>query len=803
MVCTLFYRDFIFHPERLIFGSDMLFEGISLRRFYTDEILAGRGVPMWVPHVYGGMPFVGLLPGPIFYPTTLLYLLMPLHRAIGWTFVMHTFLGGAFGYFLARSFRLRPSSAVVCGGAFMLTGYVTSHLWGGQDGRMFGMVLIPLALGCLNRGLESGKARWFCGVAFAIAAQTFTPHTQVMYFSSLALALLFLFHIVFRIPRDRGRATRDRERTPRDRGRTPRGDEQAGGRDRSGRGDRASPGDRRRAALKPYLKPVAGFGLAVAGAVALSGPQLFPTLALLGSVTRVSGGAGYEFAASFALPPQELTAFFLPDLVSSLPGSYWGSNPLKLHTEYLGSVPIALAIVGVAAGFGRGAPLSQRRVIRFLAAASVLGVLFAMGDKTPVHRIAYYTLPLMDSLRAPAMMIGPVTVFVSLLAAYGWEAALRSRSGEDIRISWPALGLLGGPLLLLGAAAAVNPQGLLNFAVASWYPEGWPRRPDPALASALRANGLLLLAGFAVSWIACWTVARRRIGSWAVAAVVVVGVADLWRVDERYLVVADASPQLAPDGIMTTLAEVAGPGERVWAPNLAGAPRNYRPNELTYHGVSSAAGLQKFLLDPYARLIGGSPEEGLIRYPEARELLNVRYVIMPGRQEGVESVAEASGRNLYAFPPGAGYAYFPAGITEAPDSSAALAEVRRNGDFPAMSIVEERPGFAPPEAGRGSAAVVRYEPDFIELDVVAEKAGLLVVSELHDPGWRAFVDGDERDVWRANAALRGVVVPEGRHRLVFEYRSRSFALGVWTCFAALGLAGAGLARSCLRSRRGS
>lgn len=742
LVSVLFYRDFIFHPERLIFGSDMLFEGMSLRRFYVDEILAGRGVPLWVPHVYGGMPFVGLLPGPIFYPSTLLYLLMPLHRAIGWTFVLHTFLSGAFAYFLARSFRLRPSSAVVCGASFMLTGYTMSHLYGGHDGRMFAMALIPLALGLLNRGLESGEARWFCGLALTIAAQVFTPHTQVMYFSSLALVLLFLFHLLFRLPRPAGR----------------------GG-------------------WRVYVRPLAAFSLTVAASIALAGPQLFPVLALLGDVTRAAAETGYEFAASWALPPQELSALVLPDLIGSL-GTYWGRNPIKLHTEYLGSIPVALAILGLAAAWGGGLPRAQRRTVAFLAVASLLGILFALGAATPVHRVAYAVLPLIGSLRAPAMMLGPVAVFVALLAAHGWEAVVESR-GRDARVPWAALAILGGPVLLLGTWAALDPAGLANFALLSWYPQGWPRQPGPEFAPLLRANGLVLLAGFGLAWGVGWAVARRRLPAWALASVLVFAVADLWRVDARYLDVRDAEPALGADPVIGALREEAAPGERAWAPNLAGPVRNYRPNELAYHGVASATGLQKFLLQPYATLVGGiQPDDGLLRREPVRGLLNVRYLILPGGQEGAGSLAEAGGRHLYEIPT-PGHAFFPAAIEVVPDASAAAARTWENADPAALSIVEARAGLAPPSAGTGTAEITRYEPNVVELDVEARRAGLLAVSEIHDAGWRALVDGEEAVVWRVNTAFRGVEIPEGRHRLTFEYRSPSFRLGVWASVAAL------------------
>ena len=752
LVTMLFYRDFIFHPERLLFGSDMLFEGISLRRFYVDEILAGRGVPLWVPHVYGGMPFVAILPGPIFYPSTILYFLLPLHRAIGWTFVLHTFLNGAFGYFLGRSFRLRPASAAVCGASFLLAGYVTSHLFGGQDGRMFSMTLIPLALGLLNRGLERNEFRWFAGLAFVIAAQTFSAHVQMMYFSCLALAAFFLFHVAFRIPRPAS-------------GEAP---------------------------WRAYVRPFAWFALANVGAVLIAAPQFFPTLTVLEHVTRAAGERGYEFAASWALPPQELTAFFLPDLIGSLPGSYWGQNPIKLHTEYLGAVPVALAILGLSAGFGRVLDRDQRRVVWFLAGTGALGVLFALGAATPVHRIAYTLLPMMSSLRAPSMMLGPVTVFVALLAAYGWEAALNRRAANEAgsdggtkgtaaarRPPWPVL-LIGGPILLLGAAAVLNPQGLANFARLSWYPDGWPRQASAVSIDALRLNGLFLLAGFGLAWGAAWGVARHRFATWTLVVVLAFGIMDLWRVDARYLRVQEADATLATDPVIEALYENAEPGERVWAPSLAGPTPNYRPNELAYYGVSSASGLQKFLLRPYARLMGGiTPDEGLLRNPVVRQLLNVGYLITPGAQEGVESMAEAGGRHLYELSAELPYAYFPASLEMVDDTAAAIARTLEVADPARLTIVEERAGAEAPAAGQGSASLVHHEPDRVVLEVEADRAGLLAVSEIHHERWKAFLDGEEAAVWRVNTAFRGVEIPAGRHELTFEYRSPPFSISVW------------------------
>lgn len=768
-VTVFFYRDFIFRPERLLFGSDMIGEGFPLRQFLVDEVRSGRGIPVWTPHVYGGMPYVALLPGPVFYPTTLLYFLMPLYRAVGWTFVLHTFVGAAFGYFLGRSFRLRPWSAAVCGASFMLTGYVTSHLYGGQDGRMFAMTLIPLALGCLERGLRSGEVRWFCGLALAVAAQMLTPHTQVMYFSSLALGLYLLHHLLVRV--------------------RPEGE-----------------------GVGRFVRPLGLFSGAFLAAGAVGAVQLLPTFELLAHVTRQATESGYAFSSSFALPPQELTALFLPDLIGSL-GVYWGSNPLKLHTEYLGSVPLVLAFLGIAASFGTALDRDGRRAVRFLAVASALGILFALGSVTPVHRIAHAVVPMIASFRAPAMMLGPVVVFVSLMAGFGWEAALRLRAKEGEGspregISWVWLTVLGAPVVLLGLWAAADPAGLQNWVLLAWYPSGWPRQAGPELASALRSTAFVLLFGTGLSVGLAIAVARRRVGELAVVILLAFTILDAGRVGARYRVTDEAAPYLATDPIIDALEADAAPGARVWPIQLE--QPMYGPNLFMYFGLSSANGSQKFLLEPYARLVGDvRPDEGLYRYGASiAPLLDIRYLVTRSAQpeERLELLAETGSSGpgaarcpacyLYRAGGPASHAFFPARVEAVASPGEAVERTRAN-VRPFETAVVETPGGTSasaagiPAAGAGSAEITRYEPDVVELAVEAERGGLLFVSEIHHPGWRAYVDGDEAPIWRTNAAFRGVEVPAGAHEVRFVYEDPAYRLGRWlSILATLWLLGA-------------
>ena len=79
--------------------------------------------------------------------------------------------------------------------------------------------------------------------------------------------------------------------------------------------------------------------------------------------------------------------------------------------------------------------------------------------------------------------------------------------------------------------------------------------------------------------------------------------------------------------------------------------------------------------------------------------------------------------------------------------------------------------------------------------------GLLVVSEIYHPNWRATVDGEPAPVYRVDVAMRGVEVPAGRHEVRFRYEAGAVGTGLWIGLLALLATFGGIAASARAARR--
>jgi membrane protein YfhO len=214
----------------------------------------------------------------------------------------------------------------------------------------------------------------------------------------------------------------------------------------------------------------------------------------------------------------------------------------------------------------------------------------------------------------------------------------------------------------------------------------------------------------------------------------------------------------------------------------------------SYDGVGVTAYSE--LLDAGFRFGGGMHHLVSAAAIPLLDLLNVKYVMTPAdvelppdrfvrRYDGQTRVYE----NMKVRPRA-----FLVDRSTPLRGAAALRAIRDGAlDFSREAIVDEPLDTSmQPEAARGApgtAVIRRYTDTGVSIETQADGRRLLVLTDIHYPGWTARVDGVATPIHRTNYAFRGVTVPPGRHIVEFRYEPRSFRIGALMSVTAIAVVG--------------
>jgi hypothetical protein len=96
------------------------------------------------------------------------------------------------------------------------------------------------------------------------------------------------------------------------------------------------------------------------------------------------------------------------------------------------------------------------------------------------------------------------------------------------------------------------------------------------------------------------------------------------------------------------------------------------------------------------------------------------------------------------------------------------------------ALLEEVPPriSEPEDASADRVSVTEYEANRIRLETATGAPGLLVLSEVYYPAWKAYVDGRPAPVYITDHLLRSVPVPEGEHEVELRYESWTLRVGM-------------------------
>lgn len=106
----------------------------------------------------------------------------------------------------------------------------------------------------------------------------------------------------------------------------------------------------------------------------------------------------------------------------------------------------------------------------------------------------------------------------------------------------------------------------------------------------------------------------------------------------------------------------------------------------------------------------------------------------------------------------------------------------------ACVLVETTPGYPSPEQGSlQDIQPTEYSPLRVAFEVRSEHPTLLVLNDLHYPGWRVTVNGERRPVLKAYGFARAVELQTGDSKVVFEFTPTGFPYTPALALLSLGL----------------
>jgi hypothetical protein len=453
--------------------------------------------------------------------------------------------------------------------------------------------------------------------------------------------------------------------------------------------------------------------------------------------------------------------YIIPSTYSLAPGDLLGlvlplGRSQADSTAFLGLTVVTMAAFAI---------MTRWRIppVRWFLALSVLAVLYSLGAATPLHGVLYTLVPGLGKARIPVRAIHLLNMGVVMLAAYGMDRLLdRSRH--------PAL--RGIVLVLYGS-------GIILIGVFALF------RAD--------ANHGFVLTGTVALALAMVLSARRLSRTGVLVALLVLMFVELNGIMTRTFASRfdkNANKFVASLRDFRDVAEFLHhePAPRRVAVNESDIPTNFGD----WYGIDMVEGYSAGVTSNLLRL-----ERHL---PRMQDLLGVTHYIArePNRPGQIDAFEGEKGvkvfRNPTAFP-----RVWSVHSVESVPSDAHLRIRLQDPEYDPRRTALMLGSTPVLESCDGdSMAVLARAPNRVRVRADMKCRGLVVASETFYPGWQATIDGRESPIIEAYGALRGLVVPEGKHEIVFTYRPLSVFGGAALTFAGLiltALIGFGSARA--------
>ncbi|MBK9097585.1 MAG: YfhO family protein [bacterium] len=514
----------------------------------------------------------------------------------------------------------------------------------------------------------------------------------------------------------------------------------------------------------------------------------------------------YQYATNWSFSPGEILTFIVPSyygfgksiyqgpLSQNQPvevNTYFGQMPFVDVAMYMGVIVFLLALFSMVVNW-------KNPMVRFFTILSVIALLISFGRTFPlVYDLMFNYFPFFDKFRVPSMILVLVQLSFPILAGLGLVKIISLKENPDERVRK----IIRNTFYVLGGIFILTL--LLGSPIKDWFISR--AAGDPEKGARLQAihdyMGDMFLADIRFAFffasatfgLAFAFLQKKLSADLMIIVLTILVVVDLFRINYRGETFTDNSSieQLfnKPDYIQAI--ENLGDNSIYRVLNLKQdgsiGSLNQNSNYLSYflmYDIYGYSGIKPRAIQDYYDILG-SPAN-----PTFWRMLNVKYIIFDKEINSPDLQLVYSGNksfvylNRNALP----RAYFVNQVAK--KSGIEVINMVKNTQFDPAFIAftdEEVNAIEAPDS-TAFVQIEKFEDEYIQLDVYASGNNFLFLGDTYmtgetdykllkvHTGWKALVDGKETKIYRANHGFRGIVVPEGNHKIEFTYLPESWVL---------------------------
>ncbi len=730
-------------PSNKPIGFDNIRQHYPNRKILSEEIKRGV-IPLWNPYIYSGAPFMAAFDTTVWYPLTWISNLLPPVDAWNFLVLIQPVLSFVFMFLFLRSLSLNKGIGFFGAFVYTFSGWMIVY-WQEALVVEHSFLWLPLALYASNRLwiLHSDKVSW--GVlVFALTCSIFGGFFQMSLYVYITVAAWNIFRY-------------------------------------------------RAAAGSGKTKSFRSIACAILLSLIIASIQLIPSIEAFLLAPRSVGDGAFVFR-DFLLPLQHLMTFIAPDFWGN-PATYNYFRGRGFYFEkmlFIGLAPLVFALYSF--GAVKESPARFWKVFGL--------VVLSMGFALPTSWWPYYLrIPVLANSYPTRIFALSLFSFI-VLSSYGLQAFMEKPKYKHI-----ACILVFLTLIVTGAWMFVAGMRWGWFTIPSL-------RGDAHLYASVSFRNLivpsvLLLSVWILTAVSKVSMKTTYIGVW------IISIASSWYFAQKYVYTAQRR-FLYPDLAVTKkITDISG-YDRIWGFGNAFIETNLP----LYYRWFSTDGYSGLSSTRYAQLLSTITNNGkilLLRRSDSdlyhaserdsfssnnpyrlriMELLGVKYVLesKKGELKDTNTTENRFSKNLFSLlwedDTWRIWHYKPA----LPRVMLARSYIVRSGDQqiidalydPAVRlddtvVLEQTPDvmIAPEYSGNQAsvAAITSYDLNSVTVSTSSPVSGFLLLTDNYYPGWKAYLDGKEQKIYRADYSFRSVFVPSGVHTVTFVYLPFSVIFG--------------------------